>query len=135
MRLAVPAGVDLRVADPEVRGEIDDLEVAGQGGDDRLGGRVRERAENEIDRIEVDLGDARQDGQREVPQVGKHVGHALPRLAVGGEGGDPHAGVRGDQAHQFGAGVAAGAEDRDLVGSLHGVTSPLGGRRLKHREG
>ena len=73
-------------------------------------------AEAEVDLREVDLVDLLQRRQVKVAQEREHLGHRQPRLAVGGEGGDPHRGMGRDQADKLGPGVAGGPENGDLLG-------------------
>ena len=58
VRVAVPVLVDRRVAQPEVGGEIDDLQVARQPGDHLLAGGVRQGAERQLDPGEIERVDA-----------------------------------------------------------------------------
>ena len=66
--------------------------------------------------------------QVEMAQVRKHLAHALAGLAVGGQRRDAQCRVGGDQPDQLGAGIAAGAEDRDALSSVN--ARPLS-RRLR----
>ena len=92
VRVAVPVLVDRRVAQAEVGGEIDDLQVARQPGDHLLGGGVRQGAEGEVDRRR-----SRRRrwwssvGRSRWRRCGKTSPMRLPGLAVGGQRGDAQA--------------------------------------------
>jgi len=116
MGLAIPPLIGGRIAQPEIRRQIDDLQIPRQRRDHRLAGGMGQRAEAQIDLREVHLLDLLQHRQRDMAQMRKHLRHLHPRLAVAREPGHDHRGMGGDQPHQLRAGIARGSEDGDTVG-------------------
>ena len=127
VRVAVRAGVHRRVAQPEIGGEIDDLEAAlEQGGHDRHRLDVRKRDEDRLDA----RGQQRQvrgaeDHLGEVAQRREHLSRRHARVLAGGGPADPQRGVTAEQPEQLAAGVAARPDDPDFV--HHAATLPSRG--------
>jgi hypothetical protein len=112
--VTIPLGIGVHVEQPEIGRQVDDFDMGGQGGDHLLGGAVRQAAEHRVNRREVHLIDGDQIGQGQRGEVGEHRRHGLARLAVAGHDRDAEIGMQRQQAHQFGPGVTAGPQDRDL---------------------
>ena len=107
-----------RVGEAVVGAEIDDALGRVQLRSQCRGCTVRQREEDEIG-----AGEGRRIrlGERQISdgaEVGVNVAHALPRVAVGGDGGDLQVRMRGDQPQQLTTGVATGSRDRDLDAHL-----------------
>ena len=124
MGVAVPARIGGGVGEAEVGGEIDHLHVRRQGEklfDHLLGGRMGQRAEHEVEaeRRPVEAIERDELGQRVGRELGKHVAHLLPRLAVRGEERDLDPRMTQQQAHAFRSGIAGSAEHADLRQSGH----------------
>ncbi len=132
--VAVPFGVGVHVAQPEVGRHVDHLEPLGQRRDDLLGGAVRQAADDHVAVVPVRVLDLDQVGQRIAAEMREHALHRLAGVAVGGHQGDARARVRHQKAHQIRAGVAAGAEDADpnvvLLVSHHSPIHPPQGKPI-----
>jgi len=115
MVIAIPALVFRRIAQPEIGGQIDDLQGLGQIADHLLRGRMRQRAKAQIYAREINLLDLLQYRQVQMAQMRKHIGHALPGLGIGPHRRDAHIGMRGNQAHQLGPRIARSPQNRDIM--------------------
>ncbi len=113
---AIPFLVGRRIAQAEIGAEVDDLYRTGKIAHERLAQAMRERGENEVDLGEINLFDGAEHRKIEMAQLGIDAGHGLARLTVGRQGRDPQFGVGGDDPHEFGAGIARGAKDSDVIG-------------------
>jgi hypothetical protein len=137
MGVAVPRGVGLHVAQPEVGGEVHHPHRLGQAGDQVLAAlaehlvheavagavhqaghhllrrAVRQGAEDHVDlqARPLDLLDGDEVGKAQAAQVGEDALHGLAGVAVAGQHDDLDVGMAGQQADQFGAHVPAGAQD------------------------
>ena len=118
MRRAIPFLVGRRIAQTEIGAEIDDLHRTGKIAHERLAQAMRKGRKNEVDLGEINLFDGAKHRKIEVAQLRIDAGHGLPRLAVGRKGRDPQIGVSGDYPHKFGAGIARGAKDSDVIGHM-----------------
>ena len=121
--MAVPLGIGRQVGEPEVGRQVDDLELARQGRDHRLRRAVRQRAKYQVDRVPVGRLDLHQIGQPDRAEMREDLGERPAGLAIGGEQADLRGRMAGEQAHQLGAGVAAGPQDADPqpIGLRHGT--------------
>ncbi len=119
MLMAVPFGVSGRVGEPEIGGEVDDLggrRLRQKRLHHLLRGGMRQRAERHVEGglgpVEpLDGDELRQFERRELR---KHVAHRLAGAALGGEQHDLSSRVPQQHPHQFGAGIARGAEHADF---------------------
>lgn len=75
--------------------------------------------ERQINLREIDIFNPHQHWQIQMPQVRKHLPHALPRFAIRRQSHDFHATMASNKAHQFGTGISAGTENRDFMGLAH----------------
>src|SRR6185437_8797299 len=129
MLVAVPFGISRRIRQPEVGRQVDDLgrwRGREQVLDHLLRRRMRQRAEGDVeprpDPVEAVQRHKRRQFERR--ELREHVAHLLAGRTFGGEQRDLDLGMAQQQPHQFGAGVAGGAEDADLCLAGH-QTSPL----------
>ena len=118
MIVAIPCLVGVRVAQPEIGGQVHDLQIPRQGRDDLLRGLVRQGAEAQVDLREIDLVDGAERREIHVPQEGEHLGHLQPGLAVGGQGRDFDVRMAGDQPDKLGSGIAGRTKDGDFMGHV-----------------
>ena len=113
VRMAVPRGVGVHVAQPEIGRHVGDLQMRGQAGDDFLGRAVGQAADDDVAGVPVRLRDGHEIRQLDHAEMREHGLHRLAGMPVGGHQRDAQVRVGQDQAHEIGAGVAAGAEDAD----------------------
>ena len=112
VRMAVPLRIGLDIGQPEVRGEVHDLQMLRQGRHRLLRRTVRQAAEHDVMGAEIDILDAHQVRQAERGQMREHRAEGLACAPVGGERADFDMQVAGQQADQLRAGIAARAQDR-----------------------
>ena len=86
-------------------------QTMGQAGDNLVGRAVGQAAKDHIHAVPIRVLDRNKLGQLEAPQMRVDRLHGLPGLGVGGQELDGGARMAGQQTHQIGAGIAAGAED------------------------
>ena len=131
MREPVPARVVGRIAEAEVRAQVDDGGAArGQVGHDLRRGPVREREE---DGVRV-----RHGGVHVEPGAVKvNVGPAdrLPVPAAPHQAGDLDVRMAREEADQLRADVAGRAHDRDADSGVRGARLARGGHPTRHRNG
>jgi hypothetical protein len=122
MGLAVPRGVQRRIAEAEVGGEVDDpLDRAGvaQRRHERLGSAVRQRQEQQIQAGQFvrRRGRRRRRRERQVRVGGRQarvqVGHPCTGLRLAGGKADVERRMRGTQPQQFRAREPGRADDPD----------------------
>mmetsp|Transcript_22975 Transcript_22975/g.39438 ORF Transcript_22975/g.39438 Transcript_22975/m.39438 type:complete len:275 (+) Transcript_22975:897-1721(+) len=83
--VAVPFGIGVDVLEPEIGGEVDNLDMRRQLGDDLLCRPVRQAAEHRVDVVEVGVSNRYQVGKFQCREVRKHGGKGLSSFAVRGE--------------------------------------------------
>ena len=118
MRVAVSVLVELRVAQPEIGRQVDDLGSARQRLDDRLRRRMRQAAEHDVQPGHVDVVDLHQRRQVVDRELREDLADRLAGLALGGECSDLGARMIAQQAQQLRPGIAAGTEDADPARSF-----------------
>jgi hypothetical protein len=111
--VAVPLLVCVRIAQPEVRRHVDDLDVVRQGDDDLLAGGVRQAAERGINAAPVDLVIGDHGRQTQTGKVRVYGLYRLAGVGVGGQRHDFHVRVGHGQSHQIRPGVPGCADDSD----------------------
>jgi hypothetical protein len=122
MFVAVPLRVGFLVAQPEIGGHVEDLDLRvglQHGRDDLLRGAVRQSAEHRVELGPVDLFPFHELGQIQHEEMRKHLAHGLAGMGVGGECRDFRIGMTRQQAHCIGPGVAGGAENADFLRTHH----------------
>ena len=77
---------------------------------------MRQRAETDVDIRQVQFLDPAEHRQIQMPQMRIDLRHLHPGLAVGRERGDLQPRMGGDQADEFGAGIAGRPENGSFVG-------------------
>ena len=123
MGMAIPFGVFVDVAQTEIGRKIDHLEPLGQRRDHLLRGAMGQRTEYRVDSVPVQLVDGDEIRKLQPGELREHVGHRLTGFPVSGQRGDAHVGMVDQDADQFGAGIARGAENGDGDRG-HGCVSP-----------
>jgi hypothetical protein len=127
MRRLVPGDVILRIAQPIVGREIDDLAAArAQHGHGTLRLHVRQRQEHDVGGPGKPFGIEVVKGQLGEPaQMRVDTGQWLASQALGRDAGERHARVRQQDTQQLGAHVPAGAGDGNAktVGGRHGLSA------------
>ena len=119
MGRAIPFFVFRRIAQPEIRAEVHHLHPVWQVAHQSLRQPVRQRDKDKLDLPEINLADGDQPRQLQVPQMRKDLRHLLPRLAVGGQRGDPQLRMRRDDPHQLCPGIARRPQNRHVTGHSH----------------
>ena len=118
MLMVIPAHVGFR-GEAKIRRKVDHLgggRPPQQVFDDLLRGRMRQRAEHEIERLAdpVDCFERCKLGQGERRELRKHVAHLLACAPVGGERRNRHARVPQEEPYALGTGVTGGAKNADF---------------------
>ena len=115
---AVPLGIDVGLLEPEVGGNVHDLDALFQQGDAGFGaGLVGQRREDDIQLVAQVGGDV----QFHVVQMGEHFAQGLAGGAASGDRGDFDFGMVAQDADEFAAGVSGDVDDANFeVAGFHG---------------
>ena len=109
---AIPFGVDLGIAQPEVGRHVDDLDAVGQLGDLAMSGAVRQRAEHDVDLAPINLVGGDEGGKIKARKMREDLGERLARMTLGNERFDLDVRMARGEPHHIRAGIARGAEHR-----------------------
>jgi hypothetical protein len=82
---AIPFGIDGSVAQPEIRGHVDDLDALGELRDLAMGGAVRQAAKGHVDAVPIDLIGGTEPRQVEACQMREDLRQRLAGMALGAQ--------------------------------------------------
>jgi hypothetical protein len=134
---AVPVAVQGRVAEPEIRRHVDDLESFGQLCNDILGGAMGQTADHRVAVVPEGVPDLHQWRRGDEAKMGKDFAERLPRMGVGRQRGQFDMGMTGGEPDGVRPRVPRGADhaDADFLLLRHYVASSFPDRCQQTKKG